>query len=232
MHVSYSGVITPYIYNCPKAHYFRNVQKVRIEVSETTSEHEGPSRRELGIQNHELLSQYLKQETEEFPYLTDTIEYFKERPTLQVEEQFFFDTAYTVLNEKPTDTDFISIRPDAFSYHDGFLELVDWKFANPDFGAAKYYGELEFFLAGLSAKFPDTYEAYINIHFPEVDYSLPKRYYSTAKLVALQQKYIALVDKILNDKLWLAKPAKSRCSLCNYRSQDAGGAGCCEWSIR
>lgn len=229
MHISYTGVIVPYIYHCPRAHYFRNIQKVKIDVDNNEAKVDEPSKRELGIQYHKALSQYLKKESDDFPFLTDTIQYYRSKCHLKVEQQLFFDTTFSPIEQKQK-THFISITPDAYSFYDGCLEIADWKFANPEYNATKYYGEVEFFLAGLASIY-DVAEAYIDIHFPEVDYTLPRRAYGLAKISQIQQKYLILIDRIIQDKLWIAKPSKNRCIFCDYRSLETGGSGHCEESL-
>ena len=232
MHISFSGVISPYTYHCPKSHFYRNIQKVKIEPkTEVVEDSTEVSKRVRGIELHDSLSQYLKQEVDTFPFITDTIQMYREHPLVVVEEQFIFDLLFSPLNEKPT-TDFISIRPDAFYVYDGTLSVADWKFANPEYNASKHYNELEFFLAGLSSKYPDVCEAEVNIHFPEQDYTLPIRTYTMSDLARLQQKYIRLIENILEDKFFKTIPSKNRCYYCDYRSEDAGGSGTCEDSVQ
>ena len=231
MHISFSGVISPYIYHCPWCYYLRNVKRVKIEPKEDITQEE-QSRRMRGIELHEQLSQYLKGEVEEFPFVTDTIEQYKKHPLAEIEKQFYFDLDMNLLPDKPSRTDFYSIRPDAYIYQDGSLFIADWKFANSEYNTAKYYNEVEFFIALLSTTFSDIYQAHLAIHFPEEDYTLPTRSYSIQAIASLQQKYLAFTDRILNEKIHKPIPSKARCYFCDYRSSDTGGAGICEYTVQ
>ena len=116
MYISYSGVITPFIYNCPHAHFLRNIQKVKAapKPEEDVEEPVEINKRTRGIELHEQLCAYLKKEEDEFPFVTDTIALFREHPLLHVEEPFYFDTDFQSLAEPNFDIDFYGIRPDAF----------------------------------------------------------------------------------------------------------------------
>lgn len=224
MLVSFSGVLSTYTYHCPHAHRLRNIQKIRIEPKE--SEDQEPSKRQRGIELHESLGQYMKREISEFPFVTDTIEFYRTYPNVVVEEPFWFDDTLSPLEGKPENTEhFVYIRPDAFLYRDGILFLVDWKFANPEYGAAKYYDETEFFASCLASKFPDLSSVEIEVHFPEQDYTLPKRVHSYSKIMEIQQGYINRVQRILNDKICKPIPSKARCRFCDYREE------ICEYSV-
>jgi hypothetical protein len=229
MHISYTGVIVPYIYHCPRAHFYRNIQKIRIEKEVEQDANTEISKRELGIQYHKMVSEYLNKEAEDFPFITDTILYYKEKPGIQVEKQLLFDTSFSPIKEK-TKENFISITPDVYSFYNGCLEIADWKFANTEYNSAKYYGEVEFFLSGLASIY-EISEAHVDIHFPEANYTLPRRSYSIAKITQIQQKNIMLIDRIINDKLWCANPTKNRCMFCDYRSADTGGSNHCDDSL-
>jgi len=230
MYISYSGVISPYLYNCPYAHFLRNVLKVKALPKEHVKEEQEQelNKRTRGIELHEQLCAYLKQEEDEFAFVTDTITLFREHPLVQVEQSFYFDLDFQVIAEPSFNDDFYGIRPDAFIYYDGELHIADWKFANTEYNSTRYYGEVEFFIALMSNIYPDIQTASSYIHFPEQDYTLPSRKYSAQAISKLQQHYIFLVDKIINTNILKPTPAKFRCAYCNFRSEDTGGIGQCE----
>lgn len=231
MHISFSGVISPYTYHCPWAHYLRNVKRIRLERKDDLSEEE-QSKRMRGIELHDKLSQYLTKKVDSFEYTTDLIEQIRTNSNAHIERQFYFDLDFNELSVKPEQADFLSIRPDAYWIENDCLTLVDWKFANSDFNAAKYYNETEFFLSLLATVHQPLSMATIKIHFPEQDYTLPVKSYSAQAIASLQQRYIMLTDRILNERIHKPIPAKNRCFFCDYRSEDAGGCGACEYSVQ
>lgn len=228
MYISYSGVIAPYLYNCPYAHFLRNVKRMKIEKKEEATEEVEVSKRTRGIELHESLSAYLKQEEDEFPFVTELITFFREHPFSEIEKPFYTTLDFEPLQEPNYEIDFYGIRPDAFVFYDNELHIADWKFANSEYNAARHYGEVEYFIALLSHVLRDVESVVSYIHFPEQNYTLPIRSYTTKDIAQLQQKQIQLVDKILSTKVFVPNPAKFRCSYCNYRSEDTGGAGFCE----
>lgn len=233
MHYSYNGVIAPYTYNCPRAHYFRNIKRVYIEPKEReeSDEEAAPSKRVIGIQQHELIKQYLLGEIDTYEYSTDVIEWVKDKQDKRIEQQRFYDIDMEALPGKPAEGDYISTRRDAAVLENGRLTQFDWKFANADYGSTKHYDESEFFIAMESAANPDIGEWKLIIHFPLLNYSLPSRTYDCRKAAALQQKFARRLSVIRNDKFFKAKPSRSACKFCDYRSEDTGGSGHCEFTV-
>ena len=242
MHISFSGVIAPYTYNCPYAHKLRNILKLKIPKKEESSaeeQAEDQSRRQRGIELHQKLSDYLKNIEDSFNFTTSTIENVKSRLQPEnifgVEHTFYFDEMFNPLKEIPENKneDFISLTPDLFIINkDGSADLYDWKFANSEFGIARHYDELSFFLSGLISKFVAVYEWRIHIHFPEEDYTLPIRTYNFSSAARIQFNMQNRIDKILTDKQLKATPSKARCYFCDRRSEDTGGSGQCDLSMR
>lgn len=232
-HISYSGYIVPYLYNCPRAHYLRNVVKYKPPIEteeEVTLTLDTETKRDYGIRLHEELSRFLLKEVDECPCPTTLIQEVSKFPSSYVEQEHFFDTSFNPLSEKPRDMDFVSIRPDYYFINNGELFLFDWKFGNSDYSSVKYYGEVEFYICLLSAALPEISQAVGIIHFPSEDYTLPPRHFTLNQIVKLQVKYYELITRILADKICIPKPSKQRCRLCNFRSVDAGGIGGCEFS--
>lgn len=109
--------------------------------------------------------------------------------------------------------------------------MYDWKFGNPEFGYTKYYDEVEFFITLLSLLNPDIDTFLGNIHFPEYDYSFPVKKYNTNKLARMQNTLLRRIDFIIEDKYLLPNPGRTRCKLCSFRSEEAGGTGSCNHSV-
>lgn len=230
MRVSFNGVILPYTYNCPHAHKLKNIDRVVIPPREDVPEEE-ISKRKRGIELHDSLAEYMKGETEEFPFLTDTIKRLQEERDKIIEQEEYYDLDLKGLPSKPTEGDYISCRKDLQVIYDDKIEIVDWKFGNPDFGISRHLDELEFFLALESATSPEVGKWIITIHFPETDYTVPTKPYSYNQVARLQQKYLRRIDIILNDKYCKASPSRMNCKFCSYRSYDTFGSGDCEFSV-
>lgn len=225
MLISFSGTLVPYTYNCPHAHRLRNIQQIRIERPEPEESEEGISRRQRGIELHDQLGEYLKANTDTFEFVTDTIEFFRGKPNLVVEQPYYFDETLSPVDSKQLEGHTVYIRPDAAVYELGVLYLSDWKFANPEYGAARYYDETEFFASCLASLCKDLDRVEIDVHFPEHNYTLPKRVHSFQSIMQLQQKYIARIERIINDKICKPIPSKARCRFCDYREE------VCEYSV-
>jgi hypothetical protein len=234
MHISYSGVIAPYTYNCPHAHKLKNVLRVKFEPkveSEPDDEPKELSKRQQGIDLHEEVAAYIKGDIEEFELITDTIERVKDSPIAEVEVQEFYSVDLAYLESKPEKGDYVSTRKDAVIRDLDRTEILDWKFGTPDYAIAKHIDELEFFLACEAAINPNVGEWIITIHFPEIDYTVPREPYDYRKVAKLQKRYIDRIDLILNDKYWRPNPSRANCRFCNYRSSDTGGSGHCDHSV-
>lgn len=232
MHISFNGVIAVYTYNCPYAHKLRNLEHCYLERVESTEEADGTtSKRAFGIEQHELVSNYIKGEIEAFDYSTDTIEWFKEQDNVQVEVQKFFDLGFTPLSSKPANGDYVSARADALAISSEKIRQADWKFGNPDYNAAKYYDETDFFMSLATATFPDVGEYESLVHFPQHDYTLPVRSFTIAQAARLQTKYLMRIEKIMNDKYFKPAPGKIHCRFCDQRSTEAGGTGKCDHTV-
>lgn len=231
MNVSFSGVLSTYLYNCPHAHRLRNIEKNYLPRKEADEEPEGISAREFGIEQHDLIAAYILKKVDTYEHSTDLIEWFRNQPNPQVEVQRYYDLDGTCLASKPVEGDYISTRIDALVCQHFALVLADWKFGNPDYGAAKYYDETCFFLAMLGGEYPDIGEFETVVHFPIYDYSLPKRKYTIFQLARLQTSYRMRIEQILNDKMFKPKPSKQHCRFCDQRSEEAGGTGVCTYSV-
>lgn len=233
MHISFNGVIAVYTYNCPYAHKLRNIEHCYLERVESTEEADGTtSKRAFGIEQHELVSQYIKKEIDSFDYTTDTIEWFREQEKVQVEVQKFFDLGFSPLDAKPTSGDYVSARADALvAIPWDKVVQADWKFGNPEYNAPKYYDETDFFMSLAISTFPEVGSYKSIIHFPQHDYTLPVRTYTIQQAGRLQDKYLRRVDKILKDKYFKPSPGKIHCRFCDQRSTEAGGTGKCAHTV-
>jgi hypothetical protein len=231
MQISFNGVVAPYTYNCPHAHRLRNIEHCYLERKEEPEEVEGVSKRVFGIEQHELIGQYIKGEIDQFEYITDTVESFRARVNVQVEVQKFYDVDFSPLDRKPLAGDYVSARTDAIAIDKYLIDQADWKFGNPEWGAAKYYDETDFFMALAISEYPDVGEYRSVIHFPQHDYSLPIHTYTIAQAAKLQHKYQQRVDRILNDKFFKPAPGRIHCRFCDQRSEDAGGTGKCSYTV-
>lgn|SRR5574343_242540 len=231
MHISYNGVIAVYTYNCPYAHKLRNIEHHYLERTKEAEDVDATSKRALGIEQHDLIAQYIKQEIDYYEYTTDTVELFRSTEDIQVEVQKFFDLDFSPLSSKPTSGDYISTRADALIVTPYKITQIDWKFGNPEYGAVKHYDETDFFLALTTAVFPEVGEYESIVHFPVHDYTLPLRTYSINQAAKLQHKYLMRIDKILNDKFLKPIPGKIHCRYCDQRSEDAGGTGKCKYTV-
>lgn len=186
-----------------------------------------------GIELHDKAAEYVAGTVDTFEFATDTLNEAREKHT-HVERQFFFSTAFDPLDAQPDDGEtFVSLRCDTIFIDNDAGEGVvyDWKFANSEFGISKHYDELEFFVAGLSAKFSNIGQWRIIVHFPEEDYTLPVRNYSWVQTSRLQRHYKERINSILADRVCRATPSKFRCRLCAHRSADAGGSDFCEFTV-
>jgi hypothetical protein len=230
MFISFSGVIIPYTYCCPHAHFLRNIKRVVIPKREPDEEDpKVVSRRERGIKLHADTQKYLAGEEEEIEFSTDEIEYIR-----QYREEFPNNVFLEREFKLPYDDDVLYARPDALVYTpEGHLRIYDWKFANPDYGATRYYDETEFFLSvvTLTGELGNVYEAETCIHFPENDYSLPEKKFPAIRLAATQRLMMDRIDVIRKDRIYQPNPAPNRCRFCNYRSQDTGGSGNCNYTL-
>lgn len=230
MRVSFNGVILPYTYNCPHAHKLKNIDRVVIPPREDIPPEE-ISKRQRGIELHDSLAEYMKGEIEEFPFLTDTVRRLAEEPNKKVEEEEYYNLGFERLKQKPDSGDYVSCRKDLVVEHEDYIELVDWKFGNPEYGHSRHLDELEFFLALESADNPDVGEWHVLIHFPEHDYTIPTKPYGYNQVARLQQRYARRIDLILEDKYCKANPSRANCKFCPYRSYDTFGSGDCEYSV-
>jgi hypothetical protein len=234
MHISFSGVITPYTYNCPYAHMLKNVKRVKIPKKPDEEKTEEYSRRMRGIDLHNQAAEFIVDNADTFEFTTDTLLEAKATKT-HVEKQFFFDVEFSPLEAQPDDkSNFISMRCDTVAVDSdrGKGTIYDWKFANSEYGISKHYDELEFFIAGLSALYRESIGDWdVVIHFPEEDYTLPIRSYSWIQTAHIQQVYIDRVNSILLDRFYKATPSKFRCRFCAHRSADTGGSDFCEYTV-
>lgn len=234
MHISFNGVIAVYTYNCPYAHKLRNIEHCYIE-REPSQEKENvdgsTSRRAFGIEQHELVGQYIQGEIKDFEYITDTIEWFKNQHDVQIETQNFYALDLSPLPNKPTSGDYISARADAICFQPHSIVQADWKFGNPDYGSPKYYDETDFFIALAISTFPDIGQYKSVVHFPQHDYTLPIREYSVHQAARLQSRYLRRIENIMADKFHKPIPGKIHCRFCDQRSLDAGGTGKCKHTV-
>jgi hypothetical protein len=233
MHISFSGVIAIYTYNCPYAHKLRNIDRVRIDYDkpEEPREELGQSRRERGIELHEQAAKYVKQELQDFEFNTATLQLARSLANKETEQQYFLDTWLNPLPEKPSSGDFVSFRTDVTARSDSVTRIFDWKFGNPEFGIAKHLDELKFFVACESAKYPEVGQWEIIIHFPELDYTVPTIPITYTKAATLQQIYVDRIQHILRDKFYRPYPGRSRCRLCPYRTAETGGSDHCPYTV-
>lgn len=234
MHISFNGVLAVYTYNCPYAHKLRNIEHCYVERApeQETEQPDGtPSRRVFGIEQHELVSQYIKREIDDFEYITDTIEWFRDQPETVTEIQKFYRLDLSPLDQKPPSGDYISARVDAICVQPEKIVLADWKFGNPDYGSPKYYDETDFFMSLAISSFPDVGAYKSLVHFPQHDYTLPVREYTIQQASKLQNKYLARIDKIMSDKFHKPQPGKIHCRYCDQRSTEAGGTGKCKHTV-
>lgn len=234
MHISYNGFIAPYTFQCPRSFWFKNIQKVLIakpdeEIEDADQE---PSRRMRGILLHSEIASYLKHEVDEFQFATDTVEFFRNLPKeeVSIEEQSFFDIDFNSIPCKPEGT-YISTRTDCTWLGPNEVIIVDWKFANHNYGIAHYRDELEFFIVGESAKNHEIGSWRPILHFVEQDYSVPLPLYTYNDIARLQQRFLGRIDTILNDKFYAPIPSQGRCGFCPYRSEDTGGSNTCEFTV-
>lgn len=231
MHISFSGAIAPYTYNCPLAFKFRNIDHIYPEIKEEEETTE-ISKREFGIQQHDLVAKYLMGELDSYEFTTSVIEDIKESSSkIEVEIQRFYNMDMSPINEKPSKGNYISARADAKVIDEYNTSIFDWKFGNPDFGSVRHYDEVEFFVALESATNPEVGEWNLIVHFPEHNYTLPVRTYNWVQAAELQRKFLLRIDNIMADKFLKPKPSRTRCRLCNYKSEEAGGVGNCEYSV-
>ncbi len=233
MNLSFNGVIRLYTYNCPYAYKLRVIDKVY--PSDVLPKHEGAedaqSTRNFGIGQHYLAAKYIVGETDDFDYITDTIEHLRTSNNVVVETTKYLSLDLEPLAGRPTSGDFISYRTDATEIGEGFGKIYDLKFGNPDYGHTIYYDEVEFFLLGESLHYHDLGQWSIHVHFPINDYTLPVRQYNLRRLARLQDQWLWRLDKILNDKFYTPKPSRVHCRLCDYRRIENGGCGVCEHSV-
>lgn len=231
MHISYNGVIAVYSFNCPFAHKLKNIERVYIESKEEEIEQGEVSKRMRGIELHDQCAKYLKRETEDFSFVTDTIERLRTTDGLTVETTEYYDLDLSPVWEKPSDQDYVSTRKDAVLRTPFYTEVFDAKFGSLDYGFSKHIDECEFFLACEASAYPDPGEWRITIHFPEHDYNIPRAIYKYNDISRLQQNYINRISVILDDKIFKPIPSEGRCRFCAYRSKDALGSGHCPFSV-
>lgn len=232
MHITFNGVIAPYTYACPYAHKLRNIFKIyppKKEAEETASD--VLSAREEGILEHDAVRDYLLGIREEYDYNTKWVEWAKEQEQLQVEVQEFYNLDFERLPSKPEKGDYVSTRMDVIVRDPARHTVVDWKYGNIDYGAARYYDEVEFFTCMEAASNPDVGEWRIIIHFPKDDYTLPIKTYGPTQMSRLVESYGRRIDAIMSDHFMRPKPEYLRCRLCSYRSEEAGGCGECEYTV-
>lgn len=227
-HISFNGVIVPYTYHCPYAHRLKNIERVQIEQP-IEEEGEEISKRQRGINLHNDISAYLKGDIEDFPFITETVQLFTNG---QLETQEFYTLDLSPLNSKPEEGMYVSCRKDAVLRTEYISKVADWKFGNPEYGISKYIDEGEFFLACEAALNPNISEWHLLIHFPEQDYTVPRNPYSAFDVARLQTQYINRIQVIISDKFLMPNPSRDRCFFCPYRSQENGGSGHCEFSVR
>lgn len=233
MHISYNGIIAVYTFCCPFAHRLKNIDKVYIEPieEEQNEEPKEVSKRMRGIELHDQCAQYLKQETEDFPFITDTLIRLRNSEGLTVETTEYYDLDLSPMWQKPADQHYVSTRKDAVLRAPTFTEIFDAKFGSLDYGFSKHIDECEFFLACEASAYPEVGEWYITIHFPEHDYTIPRKVYTYQDVSRLQQSFIQRIDVILEDRFFEPKPTEARCRFCVYRSKDALGSGHCPYSV-
>jgi len=232
VHVSYNGCIAVYTFCCPFAHRLKNVDKVYIELKEEQCENlQEVSKRMRGIELHDQCAQYLKQETEEFPFITDTLIRLRASEGLTVETTEYYDLDLSPLWKKPEGQDYVSTRKDAVLRTETFTEIFDAKFGSLDYGFSKHIDECEFFLACEASAFPEVGMWHITIHFPEHDYTIPRNVYKYQDVARLQQSFIQRIDVILEDKFFKPNPTEASCRFCAYRSEEALGSGHCPYSV-
>lgn len=235
MHVSFNGVLKPYTYNCPHAHKLRNIDKIFPERKEEPEEKEEPktqSRRDFGIEQHDLTSAYIKGETDEFEFATLLIDWFRDQDNVETEVTEFFSLDLEYLGSvKPSEGDFISCRKDAVVRSPHSHIVMDLKFGNQEYNSAVYYDETDFFIMLEAARFYEVEQYETVVHFPVSGYSLPRRRYNSTQISRLQTKYLDRIDRILSDKRLAPNPSKAHCGFCQYNSIDAGGCGACEYSV-
>jgi hypothetical protein len=237
MQLSFNGVIVPYVYRCPQAFKFRNINRIVLPTLEPVEDAE-ISARAKGIEKHTQTVNYISGVSDDCSFATDKIESLRrlyldrvDGSLVFLEKEWLFDRWWNPLTERPpkgSGEDFIYMRTDAVLVTDNYAEIYDWKFANPEFGASVHYNEISWFAAGLFAQYPDIGEVRVDVHYPEAQYSLPVRTYSRIDGTRLQQQYVKLLNKIRNDKFFWPAPSKAHCRFCDYRSVDSGGSGHCD----
>lgn len=230
MQFSFSGALAPYTYNCPYAYYLKNIKRVVIEPHDDTEVSDEPSKRQLGIELHASLASYLRGDTDEFEYPTPLIEQLRLSTSLVIETTEFYGMDFSPLDGRPQSGDFVSVRKDAINRTPYKTTIYDWKFGSSEYGAARHYDELQFFVASEAAKNPDVGEWEIQIHFPREDYTLPVRTYSVNQISRIQSSYIQRIEMIRSDRWFKPKPSRGHCRFCNYRSADTGGSNHCEFT--
>ena len=240
MRISFNGTLAPYTYNCPYAHKLRNICKIypSAKDEEEKPESDELSKRQLGIQNHELCNKYIVGDIEEIDFATDYIEWAKnpkidEIVTCEQEEFYELDMSFigNSFTEDLKKRDHIYCRKDVVISSPYSTTVLDWKFGNSEYGITKYYDEVEFFIALEAAKNPDIGEWNAIVHFPVEDYTLPKKTYGPTTISRLQLRYTKRIERILNDRFYRPNPGRVRCRFCDYRSEEAGGTGDCEYSF-
>jgi hypothetical protein len=234
MVLSFNGALKLYMFHCPYAFKLRQIDKIYPQKSTSQEETEEveQSTRQFGIEQHDLVAKYITGEVEAFDYVTDTIEHLKNTDnTVVVEQTKYLSLDLEPLARRPESGTFISYRPDAVEYGDGFGKLYDFKFGSIDYGSVIYTAETEFFLFCESLRNPDIGEWEIDIHFPVSATSLPKQKYNVHRLSTLQTTWIMRLEQIMNDKFYIPKPSRTHCHYCPLRREEHGGDGVCEHSV-
>lgn len=238
MRLSFGGALALHTYNCPLAVKFRHIDKVRWPKPEETEEELGPSKRELGIQDHQEIADYLTGAIEELSYESEAVELYKERIddpawVVLVEPEFYLNMDYERITESEAweEKNHIYFRPDVVAYHarDGALHCIDWKFGTLEHGQVRHYHETSFFAAMLAYSYTDVDQFVTEIYFPKKAYSLPPKTYGRPEIGLKQLEADAIFEKILTGH-FQPNPSRLRCRLCDYRSEDASGIGNCEHS--
>lgn len=241
MRLSFGGAIATYTYNCPLATKFRLVDKVRYPKPEETEEPEEAlmvSKKEMGIQDHETVADYLKGAIEELPYESEPVEFYKELTEdpeweILVEPEFYLNMDYERItaSEAWKEKNHIYFRPDlvAFNAAHGVLRIPDWKFGDENYGQVRHYHETSFFASMLAYSYTDADRFETEVYFPKKAYSLPPKTYGRPEIGLKQLEADTIFEKILTGH-FQPNPSRLRCKLCDFRSEDAGGIGNCEYS--
>lgn len=248
MLLSFNGAYKYYTYNCPRAFEFRVIDKVYPPKTEVEENPLQSSQAAEGILRHKQVAEFftavrdgdlaatfgeMEFDPTSFPFIMNLIdEVTSSAVDARIEEEFYTDTDYNPIAGRSAVDPAVYARPDLFLVKNGKLHLFDWKFGNPDWGASSYYEETEWFLAVLSAHYPDVWEFTASIHFPNSNYTLPERTYTRVDIPGVQGRFKKFFDIAMNRKLFFPIPATHRCRFCDFRSEEAGGIGNCEDSLR